>query len=88
MSDTIQGQVRAFVTDTFLFGDASQIVSEDSSLIEAGIVDSTGVLELVAFVEDAFGIQVADAEIVPANFDSIARIAGYVAGKRALPAVA
>jgi acyl carrier protein len=87
MSDTVQRQVRAFVTDTFLFGDAGHPLGEADSLIEAGIVDSTGVLELVAFVEEAFGIQVDDAEIVPANLDSIARIAGYVVDKRGLTAV-
>jgi len=88
MSQSLPDQVRAFVIDTFLFGDASNPPGEEASLIEGGIVDSTGVLELVAFVEDTFGVAVGDAEIVPANFDSIARIAAYVAAKRGLRAVA
>ncbi|SEP30595.1 Acyl carrier protein [Methylobacterium sp. ap11] len=82
MPSDIRDQLRAFVVETFLFGDASTDLPEHGSFIEHGIIDSTGILELVAFVEDTFGLAVADAEILPANFDSIARVADFVARKR------
>lgn len=70
--------VRAFIIENFLFGDTSQDLGDDISLIEADLVDSTGILELVAFVEEKYRIPVGDADIVPANFDSIGRIAAFV----------
>ncbi|KQT59905.1 acyl carrier protein [Methylobacterium sp. Leaf456] len=82
IQDQVRDQVRAFVVETFLFGDAATDLPEQGSFIEQGIIDSTGILELVAFVEDTFGLVVADAEILPANFDSVARVADFVARKR------
>lgn len=73
--------IRAFIVENFLFGDTSQDLGDDVSLIEADLVDSTGILELVAFVETTYGVAIADADIVPANFDSIGRIAAFVAAK-------
>lgn len=78
---TTASEIRAFVIENFLFGDTSATLTEDMSLIENDLVDSTGILELVAYLEDHFGIAVADAEIVPANLDSISAIAAYVARK-------
>ncbi|MBI4923372.1 MAG: acyl carrier protein [Devosia nanyangense] len=73
--------IRTFIIENFLFGDTSQDLGDDVSLIEADLVDSTGILELVAFVETTYGVAIADADIVPANFDSIGRIAAFVAAK-------
>jgi len=67
---TIEQQVRQFVTDNFPFGRVDDL-SSDESLMDQGIVDSTGVLELVAFLEDTYRIKVQDNELVPANLDSI-----------------
>ena len=67
---TIEQQVRQFVTDNFPFGRVDDL-SSDESLMDQGIVDSTGVLELVAFLEDTYHIKVQDDELVPANLDSI-----------------
>lgn len=78
MTQTIKDKVRAFVIENFLFGDTSYDLGDTASLIENDIIDSTGVLELVAFVEDQFDIAMADADIVPANLDSIARISAFV----------
>lgn len=75
----LANDIRAFIVDNFLFGDTSQDLGDNVSLIEAGIVDSTGILELVGHVENTYGITVGDADIVPANFDSIGRIAAFVA---------
>jgi acyl carrier protein len=76
--------IRAFIVENFLFGDTTVDLADHVSLIEAGIIDSTGVLELVGFVESTFGLTVADSDIVPANFDSIGRLAAYVEAKTAV----
>lgn len=83
MSDTIKDAVKAFVIENFLFGDAAHPLADTDSLIENGIIDSTGILELVAFIEERYGIAVADADIVPANLDSLARISAFIASKNA-----
>ena len=71
-------QVRAFIIENFLFGDANSMVENSASLIENEIIDSTAVLELVAFIEESFSISVADKDIVPANLDSVDAIARFV----------
>jgi acyl carrier protein len=78
MTDAVKTAIRAFIVENFLFGDDSRPLDDGASLIEADVVDSTGVLELVAFLEERFGIAVADADIVPANLDSIEGIGAYV----------
>lgn len=75
-TDTI-GPVRRFVVENFLFGSETGFGDEESFL-ESGIVDSTGVLQLVAFLESTYGIQVGDDELVPDNLDSVARISSYL----------
>ncbi len=82
MSETLQNQVRTFVVDNFLFGDQGGLSGDDQSLIENDVIDSTGVLELVSFIEERFGIAMSDAEIVPANLDSVSRIAAFIERKR------
>ena len=75
--------VRQYVADNFLFSDDGYQWSNDASFLEEGIVDSTGVLELVMFVEETFNITVKDEEIVPENFDSVSRLAAYIRCKTA-----
>lgn len=82
MTDAIKTTTRNFIVENFLFGDTSQVIEDTTSLIDNGYVDSTGVLELVMFLEQSFGIKVADSEIVPANLDSVGAIAAYVVGKQ------
>ena len=67
--------IRDYVIDNFLFGDDDGL-KDDTSFLGEGIVDSTGIIELVAFVEKSFGI-----DIVPENFDSIANIAKFLENK-------
>ncbi len=88
MSDEINSRVRAFIIENFLFGDTSTALADDASLIENDIIDSTGVLELVAFIEGDFDITMADADIVPANLDSVDRIAAFIRLKTLHPATA
>jgi acyl carrier protein len=75
--------IRQFVTDTFLYRASAQALCDDDSFLDAGLIDSTGILELVGFVEKSFGISVADAEIVPENFDSVSKLSEYIRRKRA-----
>jgi acyl carrier protein len=82
MPDTVKTELRAFIVENFLFGDESHPIDQSMSLIENDLIDSTGILELVSFLEERYGIAVADADIVPANLDSIERIAAYVASKQ------
>jgi acyl carrier protein len=74
-------EIRSYIVDNFLFEDDENL-REDTSLIEDGIVDSTGILELVAFIEEQFELNVPDDELVPENFDSIRNLAHYVNRKR------
>ncbi len=79
-SDDVRSRVRGFVTTNFYVPNPEDVTDEES-LLERGIVDSTGLLELIGFVEKTFGIKVGDDEIVPENLDGIARVASYVARK-------
>ena len=79
---TTAESIRSFIIENFLFGDTSQDLGDDVSLIEADLVDSTGVLEVVAHLESTYGIKVDDAELLPENLDSIARIAAFVEKKK------
>lgn len=74
--------LRQFITTNFYVPDPSAL-GDETSLLDQGIIDSTGVLELTAFLESKFGIQVADDELVPENLDSIAALVAYVGRKSA-----
>ena len=80
--DTV-GPVRTFVVDNFLFGQAAEF-KDGQSFLESGIVDSTGVLQLVAFLETHYGVEISDAELVPENLDSIDSISQYLQKKLSL----
>ena len=74
-------QIRRFVLTTFLFTEDESALKSDDSLLDQGIMDSTGVLELVAFIEQQFGISIADDELVPENLDSVNRIVEFIGRK-------
>lgn len=74
----VKDQIRSFVAENFLFSNNGFDLDDDESFLEAGVVDSLGVLELVTFVEEKFGVSVSDDEIVPANFDSVNNLAAYI----------
>ena len=82
--DTIAREIKEFVVSNFLFGQDADSLSEDKSFLDNGIIDSTGVLELVAFLEQRFGIAVADRDLVPENLDSVLKAAGFVERKLAV----
>jgi acyl carrier protein len=77
----IKDQVRNFVVTNFYVPEL-QTLSDDASLLDRGIIDSTGVLEVIGFLEDTFGITVEDDEMLPDNLDSIERLSAFVARKQ------
>jgi acyl carrier protein len=72
--------IREFIVENFLFGEANGL-KDETSFLEEGIIDSTGILELVTFLEDEFSITVEDEELVPENLDSIDNVANYLQRK-------
>jgi len=74
-------KIKGFIIETFLFDASDATLEDDVSLLDTGIIDSTGVLELVSFIEEEFGIEVKDEELVPENLDSLAKIAAFIEKK-------
>ena len=72
--------IQSYIVDNFLFGDDKGF-DQGTSFLENGIIDSTGIMELVAFIEKKFNFQVDDEELIPENFDSIQNIVNYLAKK-------
>ncbi len=77
----IQESLRNYIAQNILFAPDGFACNDDDSFLENSILDSTGVVELVAFIEDHFKISVEDAEITPQNFDSISSLTAYISGK-------
>lgn len=80
-TSAVERAVTAFIVDNFLFGNADEAPKRDTSFMETALIDSTGVLELIAHVEDKYGIKVADDELVPENLDSVEKLAAFVVRK-------
>jgi acyl carrier protein len=83
MHHEIDREIRRFIGENFLYREDVEALSDEASLLEAGVIDSTGVLELIGFLETRFGIEVADEEMLPQNLDSIRAISAYVQRKLA-----
>lgn len=81
METQVVAQLREFISSAYLFGDDSRMPADTDSLLETGVLDSTGVLELIEFLEEAFGFAVEDTETVPENLGSIAGLTRYVLSK-------
>ena len=75
-------KLRHFIIENFLFGNENASLDDGESFLESGIVDSTGILEVVGFLEDEFGFEVTDEELVPDNFDSIDKLVTYIEKKQ------
>jgi len=80
----VKDQVRDYIVENFLFGDAEPLTNDRMSLLDGGIIDSVGVMELVAFLEQDFEIDVADDDLVPENLDSVDNLVSYINRKRQL----
>jgi acyl carrier protein len=81
-TDHTEQQIREFLTNNFIFDPTVQLDLEDS-FMENGVVDSTGILEVIMWVESNFGVKVEDSEVLPENFDSIGSLMRYVESKQA-----
>jgi acyl carrier protein len=77
---SIKTQIKEFIIENYLFGNADGL-QDDTSFLEEGIIDSTGVLELVSFMEENYEIQVDDEELIPENLDSINNVTAYLERK-------
>lgn len=84
MDTEIQAELTEFIVTNYLFGDFARTPLDDDSLVEVGIIDSTGVLELIQFLASHFGIEVTEAEAVPQNLGSISNLTEFVMRKRSV----
>lgn len=78
---SIEDQVRKYILENYLFTDDQSELANETSLLEQGVIDSTGIMELVFFLEEEFGIKVNDDEMVPENLDSVTSIVSFVNSK-------
>ena len=78
----VEKAVASFIIDNFLFGDMSAAPAPDLPLVQSGLIDSTGILEIVAFLESKFGVQTADEDLAVDNFGSISTIVSFVLAKQ------
>ena len=76
--DTTKEKIRAFVIENFLFGEETDL-KDDTSFLEEGIIDSTGVLELIEYLEEEFDIQIDDEDLIPENLDSLNNLEQFIA---------
>lgn len=77
----IEQKIKSYIAQNLIFSGDDFKYPEDASFLDEGIVDSLGVMELVSFVEDQFGVGVDDQDITPDNFDSVVKLAAYIRGK-------
>ena len=80
----LEQEIRQFVIDNFVFGEDDGKLSNDDSFLERGIIDSTGILELVALLEGKYGIKIKEHELVPDNLDSINNLVRFIDRKTQL----
>ena len=81
MLTDVEFGIRNYIAQNLLFSRNGYPYSDTTSLLEEGIIDSMNLLQLVTFVEEKFGVQVEDQDIVPDNFDSVSKIAAYIRHK-------
>jgi acyl carrier protein len=74
-------EIRDFIITNFLFGDASSL-QDDTSFLVSGVIDSTGILELIMFLEQTYGIKIEPEEMVPENFDSVNKVVQFLGRKQ------
>jgi acyl carrier protein len=78
----LRSEIRQFVLDDLLLGDTASMLDDDESFLETGTIDSSGVLEVVMFLEHNFQLKVQDRELVPENLDSVNRLVQFVMRKK------
>jgi acyl carrier protein len=80
----IRTELTKFIVANYLFGDITRMPRDDESFVEQGIIDSTGILELIQFLESRFGVEVSESETVPENLGSICNLTRFVMSKRCI----
>lgn len=80
---TVEAQLRLYILNNYLFTDDQSMLDNDDSFLEKGIIDSTGIMEMILFLEQECGIRVEDEDMIPENLDSVNRIVAFVSRKRA-----
>ena len=80
MSETLK-KLREYILDNFLFTEDENALGNDDSFMEKGIIDSTGILEVVTFIEEDFGFKVNDEDLIPENLDSVNNLAAFIQRK-------
>lgn len=76
-------KIRSFILENYLFSDDPTLLNDRDSFLEKGILDSTGILELIFFLEEEFSIQVAEGDMVPENLDSVNNLISFLNTKKA-----
>lgn len=82
MAESLLERIQLFILENYLFTSDPAALGVDDSLLGRGIVDSTGMLEIIMFIEEQLGVTVNDEEMVPENLDSVSRITAFVESKR------
>lgn len=77
----VREEIRSYVLDNYLFTDDQSKLEDDNSFLETGILDSNGVMEIIFFLEDEYGVAVSQEEMIPENLDSVSRIVKFVESK-------
>ena len=80
--ENIKESIKNYIIDNFLFGDTDTVINDEDSFMETGILDSTGILELIMFLESAFDIKLEDDEILPENLDSLNLLETFIQKKQ------
>ena len=75
---SVEQKIRDYILDNYLFTDDQSALSNEDSFLDKGIIDSTGIMEVIFFLEEEFGVQVEDDEMVPENLDSVKNIVAYI----------
>lgn len=78
----LRDKLRAFILESYLFTDDQTQLDDKASFLQSGIIDSTGILELIFFLEEQYGIKVADEEMIPENLDSVDNVMKFVSSKK------
>lgn len=84
MDVQVRAELTEFIVTNYLFGDAIMAPRDEDSLVAGGIIDSTGILPLIEFLESHFGIEVSEADTVPEKLDSIVKLTQFVVSKKAV----
>ena len=82
MTGTPRDTLRKFILEDYLFTDDQDALQDDTSFLDEGILDSMGILEIIVFLEEEFGVAVANDEMIPANLDSVANLLAFIQRKR------